>query len=127
MASPTRTPKTARGAASNIAEWLRRTPEVRAYHPNVKVIRSLDDAQRRENLGHIIILTGDDITRWDSSLRNASAVVIYEGGPDGWTSVGTPENGWQGVSEAEYRGEIDLGPAWPEAINSWSVALYPNG
>ena len=125
MPTPTRTPKTARGAASNIAEWLRRTPEVRAYHPHVRVIRSLDEARLRENFGHILVLTGDDITRWDSSLTIAVAVVIYEGGPDGWTSVGCYQNGWQGVSEAEYRGDLDLGPVWPEAINGYAVALYP--
>lgn len=124
MPTATRTPKTARGAASNIAEWLRRTPEVRGYHPDVKVIRSLDEAQRTP--GHILILTGSDITRWDPSLERAWAVVIYEGGPDGWTSVGDPSNGWQGVSEAEHRGELNLGPVWPEALNSYAVALYPH-
>lgn len=125
MASPTRTPKTARGAASNIAEWLRRTPEVRAYHPNVKVNRTRAEQLRRPH--NITILTGSDLAEWDSSLASASAVVIYEGGPDGWTTVGTHGNGWQGVSEAEYRGHLDLGPVWAEAVNSWCVALYPNG
>ena len=123
MPTPTRTPKTARGAASNIAEWLRRTPEVKAYHPDVKVNRSR--AEQLDNPGNITILTGSDLREYDSTLSNAVALVIYEGGPDGWTSVGTPENGWQGVSEAEHRGDLDLGPAWPEAQNSWSVALYP--
>lgn len=110
-------------AIKAITDWLKATPEVMAYDPDVKVTTSL--AQARQDPGSIMALTGDEMLTWDPSLTKAVAVIVYEGGPDGWPIAGDYSNDWRGVSEAEFRGELDLGPIWVEALTHYALALYP--
>lgn len=100
-------PTTASQAARAIARWLQQHPETM---PDTPITVGVQPGM------HGAIVIHDRKGSVDYIGYEADAGVAFEGGPYQWPVMA--------LSDAVYRGQLDLGDFWHEAANGWSVLIY---